>query len=478
MAKDLPIAVIGAGPVGLSAAAHLLSRGLQPLIFERGEQVGSALRDWGHVRMFSPWKYNVDIVAANLLSGQGWTMPHGEQMPTGAGMVHDYLEPLASHPAIASCLKLSARVTAISRLGLDKMSDAGRAEAPFIVMWLDADGMRQQSLARAVIDCSGTWHSPNPLGVDGMPVLGEGETSPAITYGIPDVLGKERHLYAGKRILVVGAGHSAINIILDLLKLKQSEAATHIIWALRHRNIKKVLGGGGNDQLRERGALGLAAREAIDGGMVELLAPLAIRSLQHRGNILKVDAALRGEPYMLDVDRLIVATGFRPDLSLFRELRVALDPSVEAPLKLAPMIDPNLHSCGTVPPHGAVELAHPEPGFYIAGAKSYGRAPTFLMMTGYEQVRSIAAEIAGDHKAARETHLVLPETGVCNTSGIADGAESSCCGGPAHDHHDACCMADAEAKAEGKEGCGCTTTAVSEMPSHEPARASCCGAPE
>jgi hypothetical protein len=42
--------------------------------------------------------------------------------------------------------------------------------------------------------------------------------------------------------------------------------------------------------------------------------------------------------------------------------------------------------------------------------KSYGRAPTFLMMTGYEQVRSVAAAIAGDMKAADDVRLVLPET--------------------------------------------------------------------
>jgi hypothetical protein len=140
------------------------------------------------------------------------------------------------------------------------------------------------------------------------------------------------------------------------------------------------------------------------------------------------------------------------------------------------MIDPNLHSCGTVRPHGARELAHPEAGFYIAGMKSYGRAPTFLMMTGYEQVRSIAAEIAGDHEASRRVELVLPETGVCNgpaPSVSADGATtasgccpapvaavepvpaaSACCGGPPVTNVSACCVKDEIAKAEGKKGCG------------------------
>ena len=179
-----------------------------------------------------------------------------------------------------------------------------------------------------------------------------------------------------------------------------------------------------------------------------------------------------GKPTRLDVDRIVVATGFRPDLSFLGELRIALDPAVEAPPALAPLIDPNLHSCGTVPPHGIAELSHPEPGFTIVGSKSYGRAPTFLMATGYEQVRSVVADIAGDHEAARDVRLVLPETGVCNSDPLPQAAASGCCGGPAPAGVDACCVKDADAKAAGESGCGCGSTVVI-----EPAKASaCCGA--
>ena len=153
------------------------------------------------------------------------------------------------------------------------------------------------------------------------------------------------------------------------------------------------------------------------------------------------------------VDQLIVATGFRPDLDFVRELRIQLDPAIECPVELAPLIDPNEHSCGTVRPHGARELAQAEPGFYFAGMKSYGRAPTFLMLTGYEQVRSISAELAGDHEAAARVELVLPETGVCSRAD-APGA-SQCCGGPAPSAVDACCVNDANARQQGKAGCGC-----------------------
>ena len=120
--------------------------------------------------------------------------------------------------------------------------------------------------------------------------------------------------------------------------------------------------------------------------------------------------------------RIVVATGYRPDLSFARELRLDLDPAVEAPRALAPLIDPNVHSCGTVRPHGVEELRHPEAGYFTVGMKSYGRAPTFLLLTGYEQVRSVVSELTGDHEAAREVRLALPATGVCS-AGAPDACE-------------------------------------------------------
>ncbi len=459
MNEELPVAVIGAGPTGLAAAAHLAIRGLMLLVFEQGPRTGSALRDWAHVRLFSPWRYNVDEAARTILERTGWSAPDPDHLPTGGELISLYLDPLAAQVAIAPHLRLSSRVTAITRLGIDKMSDGGRADTPFVIHWQDSVGASHRSLARAVIDASGTWHTPNPMGVDGLPVRGEAEVASAIAYGIPDVLGSARSDYSGKRILVIGGGHSAINAVLDIVDLQQHEPGTRLIWALRRDRIDRLLGGGLNDALPGRGALGLAAQRAVDSGRLELLAPFAAERLERPADSIRVSGTLRGEALAFDIDRIIVATGFRPDTGIFSELRAALDASVEAPANLAPLIDPNLHSCGTVPPHGAADLAHPEPGFYIAGSKSYGRAPTFLMVTGYEQVRSIVAEIAGDHDAARDVRLVLPETGVCSTGTLREAQPQACCGGPAPAKADACCLADAEAKADGQKGCGCGAAA-------------------
>ena len=392
-----------------------------------------------------------------MLEASGWTSPDATALPTGGELVAQYLKPLAALPSIATNLKLGATVTAIAREGRDKVWSTDRETSAFVIRYVDAAGAEQRARARAVIDASGTWTQPNPIGVDGLSVPGEAASSKVIAYGIPDVTKSGRALYAGKRVLVVGSGHSAINAALALMELQQDAPRTEVFWALRRNSIDRLLGGGLNDELPERGALGLAAKAAMDDGRLRMLAPFAVERVSPRADGAVVSALLGGQPFELDVDRIVVATGSRPDLSFLRELRVELDPAVEAPPRLAPLIDPNFHSCGTVPPHGIAELAHPEPGFTIVGSKSYGRAPTFLMATGYEQVRSVVADLAGDKEAARDVRLVLPETGVCGGVSIAGGnaAADGCCGGPAPASVDACCVADATAKSEGKSGCGC-----------------------
>ncbi|MGQ2906134.1 MAG: NAD(P)-binding domain-containing protein [Neoaquamicrobium sediminum] len=467
MTGELPVAVIGAGPVGLAAAARLVERDLRPILLEKGARVGAAILEWSHVRLFSPWNYNVDAAARELLAAEGIAVPFGEYLPTGEEIVTQYLEPLSKVPSIAAGLRLGAEVTGITRQGHDLMSNDGRADAPFVVRYRNAEG-EQRLLASAVIDASGTWSRPNPIGPDGLAVPGEAEVSDLIAYGIPDVDGVERDIYAGKRTLVLGSGHSAINVALALLDLQEKAPATRVQWALRRDRIERLLGGGLNDQLPGRGALGLAAKQAIDEGRLNMLAPFFVERVYRIGDGLRVEAMLGGRKIIEDVDRIVVATGFRPDFSFLRELRLGLDSAVEATLALAPLIDPNFHSCGTVPPHGVDELTHPEPGFFVVGSKSYGRAPTFLMATGYEQVRSIVAEIAGDPVAARQIHLVLPETGVC--SAPTEITATSCCGGHVPAAVDACCVDDAVAKAKGEAGCGCASTTAEPVV----ANAACC----
>jgi thioredoxin reductase len=413
----LPVVVIGAGPVGLAAAAHLVERGLDPLVLEAGPAVGAAIRDWGHTRLFSPWRYNVDATAARLLEATGWVAPHPEALPTGTELVEQYLAPLAGTEAPAPRIRTNARVVAVSRAGMDRTRTAGRQNTPFLVRVAHADGTVEDLRARAVIDASGTWNTPNPLGQAGLEAPGEAEARAAgrITAALPDVLGADRARFAGKHVLVVGAGHSAANTLLELGALAQDAPDTRISWAVRLADVTRVYGGEDRDELAARGALGTRLRHLVESGTIQVHPSFTITSFTTADQGLTVHASTPAGDRELAVDLLVPATGFRPELRMLSELRLELDPAVEAPRQLGPLIDPEFHSCGSVAPHGERVLAHPEPDFYITGMKSYGRAPTFLMATGYEQVRSIAAALAGDRTAADNVELHLPETGVCST---------------------------------------------------------------
>ncbi len=416
-----PIAIIGAGPIGLAAAAHLVEQGEDFVVLEAGEGPGTTVREWGHVRLFSPWSYVVDGAAGRLLEREGWQTPDPDLYPTGGDLVDRYLEPLAQLPDIAPSLVTRTRVAHITRAGADKLSSSGRDDLPFELVVDGPDG-RSRLRARAVIDATGTWHRPNPLGSDGLPVDGEATFDDVITRRIPDVGGADRDRYAGRSTLVIGAGHSAFNAILDLANLADSAPGTQVIWAIRGQQSGRLFGGGGNDALARRGALGAAVRDLVDTGRVRLITDFRTTGLErHNGGAVVVGTDELGvESRIGPVDEIVALTGFRPDHALSSELRVCFDPIVEATPALAPLIDPNLHSCGTVPPHGAADLAHPETGYYAVGMKSYGRAPTFLLLTGYEQVRSVVAMLVGDLEAAARVELVLPETGVCSTDALVN----------------------------------------------------------
>lgn len=424
--SDLPVVIIGAGPQGLAAAAHLLERNLHPLVVEAGGGPGAAIEQWAHVRTFSPWPELVDPAAARLLEDCGWTKPE-TGYPTGREWGDSYLAPLAD--ALHGHVRFRTRVVAVSRRGRDRLVTEGRAEQPFVVHVVD-DGNRESRIeARAVIDASGTWGQPNPAGADGVPAIGERDAVAAGLISNVPPSPPDAAALRGTHVVVVGSGHSAMTAVIELAEVVRDEPTTTVSWVLRRGVVGDTFGGGAADELPQRGALGVRSREVVDAGLVRMVT--GFRS--ERIDIVDGRAVVTADDgqTLPAADRVVVLTGFRPDLSFLSEMRIELDPILQAPVRLAPAIDPNLHSCGSVSPHGAAELAHPEPDLYIVGMKSYGRAPTFLAMTGYEQVRSIAAELAGDHEAARRVELVLPDTGVCGGAGLFDAPEvangSGCC---------------------------------------------------
>ena len=417
-----PVVIIGAGPIGLAAAANAVERGMDFVVLESGADAGSSVGEWAHVRLFSSWSELVDPAARRVLDAAGtWTAPDDGAYPTGGEWRETYLQPLADvlDATIGGSVRYNARAVGVGRAGRDLMVDSGREDDPFAVH-IEGPAGRERMLASAVVDASGTWTRPNPLGADGYPALGETENAPRISYGIPDLSDPAvAARYAGKHVAVAGKGASAQGVLVGLAKLFRTDPKTRVSWLLRRSSVGDAFGGGDNDQLEQRGKLGQDAKAAASSGLVTNVTQFRTESVTTQADGRLTITSVNGQQ-VADVDEVIVVTGFRPDFGFLSEVRLDLDPALGAARVLADQIHPDHHSCGDVAPHGYRELSQPEQGLFLVGMKSYGRAPSFLAMTGYEQVRSVVAALDGDFEAAGRVELVLPETGVCNGAGAFD----------------------------------------------------------
>ena len=320
MHETHPVVVIGAGPIGLAAAAHLIERGQEVRVLESGASAGSAISAWGHIKLFSTWRYNIDAASRRLLetpSGSyagDWEAPRETRLPTGADMVSDYLHPLAAHPTMAPLISYGHRVTQVTRVtadgsGVDKTRSANRDDALFLIRAETENGLVDIE-ARAVIDASGTWDAPNPVGRSGIDAIGEPEARAVgfITSPLPDPLGTDQDALAGKTVLVMGAGHSAANMLLSLGRLRQQNPQTTILWGLRGKaNPIRLYGGQAADELPARGQLGTRLRALVDNGEIAIVENMSVTRMQAGERLTVVLADGR----RFDVDRLIPATGFR-----------------------------------------------------------------------------------------------------------------------------------------------------------------------
>ena len=306
-----PVAVIGAGPVGLAAAAHLAARDQQAVVLEAGSGPGTSIREWSHVRLFSPWELCVDPVAKEMLEAADWEAPPARELPTGGELVDRYLEPLAGLPGLRSTIRYQHRVTGVSRVARDRLKGASRserAESPFLVRY-ESGGTRGRLFARAVIDASGTWTRPRPLGADGLPARGEREASDPIHYGLPNVLGADRDLYAGRRTAVVGAGHSAANVLLDLVRLKRESPGTEPLWSLRGGPPGNVFRDDEDeeDELEARGELEHRLRDLVENGPVRMITEFGTRAIRSGARGITLED---GRGRSIEVDRVVGVAGF------------------------------------------------------------------------------------------------------------------------------------------------------------------------
>jgi len=392
------LAILGAGPIGLEAALAAAEAGLPFTVYEAAAEPAGHVADWAHVRLFTPWSLSVSPRQRRHLAALGAEPPQDGGCPTGAELRERVLVPLAASAAIAPHLRLGARVRGVGRQGLlkhEEIATAARAGHPFRLL-VEENGEERIETAEVVLDCTGTWSSPNTLGDGGIPAPGEERLAGRITRRIPD-LERERAEWAGRTVLLVGAGHSAQTAARDLAAFAQQAPGTRVLWALRSEN--PSFGARVDDPLPERSRLAAAAAALANGASPAVWAyrGVAVDRLAEQDG--KVKVTLRkvvGEPQEVIVDRVLSLTGAVGDHRLYRQLQVHECYATCGPMKLSAALfaaDGVGGDCMKQTTHGIETLKSPEPRFFLLGQKSYGRNHSFLLRVGWEQVAEVMAEL-------------------------------------------------------------------------------------
>ena len=387
MSHTKHIAILGAGPTGLEAALAAADAGLPFTLYEAAPTVAGNVREWGHVRLFTPWDMNVSPRMRQHLEAAGREMPGGSECPTGRDLAEKLFEPLASLPEIAPNVRLGTRVLSVGRQGLlkhEEIATAERGRRPFRILLGDEGGREWTETADVVIDATGTWGHPNTLGDGGIPAPGERSFAGEIRRDIPD-FSREQD-WVGQTVLLAGAGHSAQTAVRALAELP----GTRVIWALR--NPEPSWGTHDGDPLPDRARLAADAA-ALAGGAspaVEVRRGVAVEEISKPNGKLEVILRNGAGSEAVTVDRILSLTGAVGDHGLYRQLQVHECYATCGPIKLsAALLGAGNSDCLAQTTHGADTLTNPEPGFFILGSKSYGRNNTFLMRIGWEQVGEV-----------------------------------------------------------------------------------------
>ncbi len=393
---ELPrLAILGAGPTGLEAALAAVEQGWPFTVLEAGDRPAAQVRAWGHVRMFTPWDLDVSPRMTRHLEAAGLPVPSGDECPTGDELCDRVLDPVAELPEIAPNVRLGAKVTSVGRRGLlkhEEISTPERGTRPFRLLVVGPGGEDEIVDADIVLDCTGTYGHPNSLGDAGIPAVGERQLDARIRRTIPDV-SAEAADWAGRTILVVGAGHSAQTAVRDLAALAERDASTAIVWAVR--STEPTWGEVADDPLPERAGLVDRTRSLIGSGgsPVRLETGVVVEAVAESGG--QVAVTLRnGSTSEVVVDRVLSLTGAVGDNSIYRQLQVHECYATAAPINLsAALLGAAGGDCLQQESHGVDVLRNPEPNFFILGSKSYGRVNQFLLRIGAEQVDEVFAAL-------------------------------------------------------------------------------------
>jgi hypothetical protein len=380
--------VIGAGPMGLFAALEGVDRGLDVTVLEKDE-VGSALLNWGPTRFFSPFGMNVPEVARRALPG---SLPPDEALLTGAEMVRLLLAPLARSRALAGRVLAGYRVVGVTRAGMTRADFEGhplRAERPLRVLAETPEGERSFE-ADLVLDASGVMGQPCWMGDGGLPARGERRLGSRV---LRDLGSLDRRLpdLAGKSSLLVGHGHSAATALLRLCELCPESPATRVTWAVRAAN-RRPCAEVAEDPLPERQRVASLANGLAQDppSFLSVERRAVVEAITREGDRLAVEfAGGRAGEY----DVIVSMTGYRPDLNFLSELALEISPATEGAARLSRALS-GITDCLSVPRVRSEDLASGEPGFFLIGAKSYGRSRSFLIRTGLAQLEAVFDGVA------------------------------------------------------------------------------------
>lgn len=394
------VAILGAGPIGLEAAHALIATGFEVDVYERG-QVGQSVQDWGHVHLFSPWSLNMSPLGRTALTDQGIALPPETDYPTGHEYVRQYLAPLAQHPRLHGRIHLHTKVIQVGRhrvLKAESISPENRQAQPFRLLLSEADAQERIAYADIVVDTTGCYTHPNHLGDGGIPAPGERHAAEAgrIWYQLPDMAGPHRERFAGRHTVVVGTGYSAITTISNLLTLSQVSPGTCVTWCTR--KLTAPYHHLDDDPLPERirlVELGNRIAAGAHADTVTYLPGVSVdRVIANDQGPMALELLHVSEPLKVvtGIDEIVAHVGFRPDLSLYRELLIHQCYASEGPMQLAAALLASAGAsadCLAQTSAGPATLLSPEPDFFILGAKSYGRGSNFLIKLGLEQIQDV-----------------------------------------------------------------------------------------
>ncbi len=385
--------IIGAGPMGFETALRALDRGFEVAMLEAG-RIGENIRQWQHVRFFSPFGMNISPRVRQALSGH--KLPPDEAILTGGEFVETVLQPLSRLPQFEGKIHPGQRVVSIARSGLGKMGLPNhplRTERSLRILTEDVEGRERIVEADLVFDASGVYGQPNWAGASGMPALGERKVGHRIIRHLRDFDGSELQCFAGKKILLIGHGHSAAHAAIALNNIIKRELSTQVIWAVRTDRAKPILEVP-DDPLLERAKVAQAANElaANPPKNMRILRRTSLEALVEAVDLLKVKLKVWRNFEEVEVEKIIALTGYRPNLKMLRELTAEFSSVSEGVAGLYRALT-NITDCLAKIAINPKDLQTGEPNFFSVGIKSYGRNPGFLLKSGVEQLDTIFSRL-------------------------------------------------------------------------------------